>query len=124
MAPGVTAVDPGLLADVATGLWRARGKLVDPASGEPLPAGRGAHRHVQRTLEVLARAGVEVVDHQGADFVAGVVLDVVAFQPVPGLTREVVIEVVRPSVYVGGVLVQRGEVIVGTPVADGSGATA
>jgi len=101
----VIEVDPKLLADVATGLWRASRKLEEP----------GALRHLQRTLERLADAGVDLVDHLGAEFSAGVALDVVAFQEDPALTRETVVDVVRPSVYVNGVLVQRGEVIVGTP---------
>jgi hypothetical protein len=99
----VTDVDPKLLADVATGLWRAATK---PDS---------APRHARRTLDLLSGAGVELVDHTGADFAAGVALDVVAFEEDPALRKETVIEVVRPSVYVNGVLVQRGEVIVGTP---------
>ena len=110
----MTEADPKLLADVATGLWRA-GNRLDGAAGDQAAA---ALRHVRRTVDVLAEAGVQLVDHAGADFSAGVALDVVAFQEDPALSRETVIEVVRPSVYVNGVLIQRGAVIVGTPGVD------
>ena len=42
-------------------------------------------------------------------------LSVLAYQPMPGISRERVIETVKPSVYVDGRLLQMGQVIVGTP---------
>lgn len=109
-------------AEVATGLWRTRGHLTD-AAGRPLPGVEAANRHLRRTFELLAEAGVELVDPHGVEFTSGLDLDVVAFQPSSDLVGEVVIEVVRPSVYVGGLLAQRGEVIVGIPPVGGDGET-
>jgi hypothetical protein len=117
----MSALDTRVLADVATGLWRARRGLATAGAAGDTPAVAVAARHVQRTLDVLAEAGVEVVDHQDRDYVTGSGLEVLAFQPVAGLARETVVEVLRPMVYADGVLIQRGEVIVGVPPGEDGG---
>jgi hypothetical protein len=45
-------------------------------------------------------------------------LRIAAFEPSPGLTRNRVIETLKPSVYHLDRMLQMGEVIVGTPPAD------
>jgi hypothetical protein len=112
---GGTALDDRTLADLATALWRARRRMVVPGTDDPRPDQRQAFRHVQSTWDVLAGAEVTVQDHDGSPFESGLALDVLAFQPTPGLAGEQVVETVRPSVYVRGRTVQRGQVIVGTP---------
>lgn len=112
---GGTPLDDRTLADLATALWRARRRMVVPGTDEPRPDQRHAFRHVQSTWDVLAGAEVTVQDHDGSRFESGLALDVLAFQPTPGLAGEQVVETVRPSVYVRGRAIQRGQVIVGTP---------
>ncbi|MEU6035495.1 hypothetical protein ABZ801_08785 [Actinomadura sp. NPDC047616] len=112
----VSETAPGLpgraAADVATSIWRLRGKLAE----SPVEPPRAVVRHLESAWDALAEAGVQVQDHLNAPFDSGLALTVVAFQPTPGLSREQVVETVRPSVYLHDRVVQRGEVIVGTPV--------
>lgn len=114
-APTDVRLDDRVVARLATGLWRARRRMCRPGSGEPLPEMRQPHRHVQSAWDELEEAGVLVQDHDGDAFASGLALQVVAFQPEPGLTEERVIETVRPSIYRKGRVIQMGEVIVGTP---------
>jgi len=103
------------LAEVATGLWRLRQRMVEPDTGRPLEEMRRAFRHLESVWDALAAAGVEIQDHTGAPFHTGLALDVLAFQPTAGVERERVIETIKPSVYFKGRAVQMGQVIVGTP---------
>lgn len=110
------ALDDGAIAAVATGLWRTRRRMVDPATGEANRAVRRPFRHLQSTWAALAEAGVVIEDHDGSRFNPGLALEVLGpFQPTAGLRWDQVIETVRPSVYVDGRTVQIGQVIVGTP---------
>jgi hypothetical protein len=110
-----TSFDDRTLADLVTALWRTRRRMVVPGTDEPRPDQRQAFRHVQSTWDVLAGAEVTIQDHDGGRFESGLALDVLAFQPTRGLAAEQVVETVRPSVYVRGRAIQRGQVIVGTP---------
>ena len=110
-----------MLAEVATGLWRLRQRMVEPDSGRPLEEMRRAFRHLESVWDALAAAGVEIQDHTGTPFHTGLALDVLAFQPTAGVERERVIETIKPSVYFKGRAIQMGQVIVGTP--QGGGAT-
>ncbi len=98
-------VDPRALAELATAVWRLHRKVPDG----PL------HRHVLGVGDALAAMGVETRDYDGLAFVDGLQLRVLAFQPVPGLADERVLETVRPTVALGGKPIRMGEVIVGIP---------
>lgn len=103
------------LADLATGMWRLRNKLVDPATGKPVEEVRRAYRHFEAVWDLLAKARVQVYDHTGEDFDPGQTLKALAFEPRSGLRKPRVLETIKPTVYVGDDLVQIGEVFVGTP---------
>ncbi|MGI5151988.1 hypothetical protein ACQEVC_37440 [Plantactinospora sp. CA-294935] len=106
--------DEGALATAVTNLWRAQRKLT--AVGERTsPRDRQAGRYLRTCSEALTDAGLVVQDHDGDAFNAGRELEVLVYQEDPALTTEIVIETVRPSVYLHGRLVQVGQVIVGTP---------
>lgn len=106
-----------LLADVGTGLWRLRQRMVDSSTGRPAEPMRKAYRHFESVWDTLTQGGLEIHDHTGEPVPEGGVyaLKTVAFQPTPGLTREKVIDTIKPSVYYKRDLIQMGEVIVGTP---------
>lgn len=103
------------LAELATGLWRLRQRMLQPGTGDPSEPMRWAYRHFEAVWDVLTQARIEVQDHTGAPFDPGMSLKVIAFQPTPGMDREIVTETIRPSVYYKGESIQMGEVIVGTP---------
>ena len=112
---GLAAVD--VLTDLCTGLWRLRRRMIDPETGRPLEEMRKPFRHLESVWDTLADAGVDIRDHtdEPVPEYGSIGLSVLAYQPTPGLARERVVETVKPSIYVGGRLVQMGQVIVGTP---------
>lgn len=102
------------LADAATQLWRAQRRLNRLAEEDSREA-RRVGRNLASMRDALAAAGVSIQDHDGDDYHEGQSLEVLAFEDDPALTREVVRETVRPSIYLGGSRVQMGQVIVGCP---------
>ena len=98
------------VADVATSIWRLRGRMAKLPDGT-----RSMTRHLEMAWDTLAEAGVETRDHLNDAYDSGLSLTVVAFQPVPGIDRERVIETIRPTVYLNDRAIQTAEVIVGTP---------
>jgi hypothetical protein len=111
-------LDARFAATVATGLWRMRNRMVEPGTERPLPEMRQVYRHFEATWDALAGAGIEVQSHDGDIADPGLSLSVVAYQPTPGLDRDRIVETIRPTVYLGGQIIQQGEVIVGTPQED------
>lgn len=101
-------VDSGSLAELATAVWRLRNKLADHPH----------QRHVRAVFDAMNVFGLETHRYDDAPFDSGMKLRVLAIQPAEGLDRETVIETVRPAVYLRGILIQPGEVIVGTPKPD------
>lgn len=104
-----------LIADVATGLWRIRKKVLPDGAGEPPEGMRSVYRHVEAVWDALTAAKVEIRDHTNERYVTGMALKVIAFQPVPSVQVETILETIKPSVFHQDRLIQRGEVIVATP---------
>lgn len=102
-----------LLADLATGMWRLRRRLLELSAGND--GLRRPLRDAEQLLERLREDGIEVQDHTGAAYDATLSLTVAAFEPKPGLERESVLETLKPTVYHRGNRIQIGEVIVGMP---------
>jgi hypothetical protein len=106
-----------LFADVGTGLWRLRNKMLQPGTTRPIEEMRRAFTHLQSVWDALDGQGITISDHTGQAFEPGRSLQVLAFQPTPGLTRDIIVETIKPTIYFKDDLVQTGEVIVGTPEA-------
>lgn len=107
--------DPAWLPDLATGLWRLKQRMLEPGTDRPLDEMRRAYRHLESVMDVLSEAGLEIQDHTGAPFDAGMSLQVLAFQPTPGVQRQKVAETIKPTIYLNGTMIRMGEVIVATP---------
>lgn len=107
--------DSGALVGAATGIWRALRKL-DQGPGSLSPADlRQIRLQVRASRQALADDGLEIQEHDGEPFDSGLSLEALVFQDDAELTREVVLETVRPSVYFRGRRIQMGQVIVGRP---------
>jgi hypothetical protein len=104
------------LGGLATQVWRAIGKTVDPATGKPREEMKRVHRHIEGALDMLKQMGLTMNDWVNQPYDTGLPVKVLSFQPTPGLDRDTVIETVRPTVIWKDRLLQSGEVIVGTPV--------
>lgn len=102
------------MADIATNAWKAKGKMLD-ASGEVREEMKRVYRHIEGVLESLREMGLEVKDHTGDVFDYGLPLKVVTTQPTPGITREMVVETIKPTIYWERQMIQAGEVVIATP---------
>jgi len=105
----------GLLAGLATQVWRARNRIIDPETGEPREEMKKIHRHVDGAFETLAQMGLTINDWVKQPYDAGLPVKVLTFQPTSDVQRDTVLEAVRPSVIWKERLLQMGEVIVGIP---------
>jgi hypothetical protein len=102
------------LAEVSVGAWRLKKKMIDPKSGEPLNEMSRAYRHLESVLITLKNEGIEIQDHDGQPFDAGLSLKVLTYQPLPNIDKEYVYDTIKPSVYLKGERILMGEVIVAT----------
>lgn len=105
----------GSLTTLATQVWRARVRIIDPETGEPREEMRRIHRHVEGAYEAFSQLGLTINDWVNQPYDAGLPVKVLTFQPTPDLQRDTVLEAVRPTVIWKDRLLQMGEVIVGTP---------
>jgi hypothetical protein len=111
------------LANLGTGLWRLRQRMLDPSTGQPLEEMRRAYRHFESVWDMLAESGIQILDHKGQSLPERGFSDlhVSAYQPTPGLKKERVIDTIKPTISIKragsnqDILIQMGEVIVGTP---------
>lgn len=104
------------LCQVATNIWRAKTKMVDAATQAPKEETRRLYRHVEGAMEGFAQMGLQINDLINQPYDAGLPVKVLTYQPTPGVTRDTIIEVVRPSVIWKDRLLQVGEVVVGIPM--------
>jgi hypothetical protein len=105
------------IAELATGLWRLRQKMLRPGTSEPLDEMRKPWRHLEALWDLLVQNGIKIQEYPNQPYNAGMGLRVVAFQPTEGITRETIVETIRPSVYLDNQLIQMGEVVVASPQA-------
>lgn len=105
----------GSLASLATQVWRARNRIIDPETGEPREDMRRIHRHVEGAMETFAQMGVVINDWVKQPYDAGLPVKVLTFQPASEVQRDTVLEAVKPTVIWKDRLMQMGEVIVGIP---------
>ncbi|MEI9898153.1 MAG: hypothetical protein WDN28_30930 [Chthoniobacter sp.] len=103
------------MADIATNIWKARTKMLDGASGEVRDEMKRVYRHIEGVLETLHEMGLEVKDHTGDAFDYGLPLKVITTQPTQGITRESVVETIKPTIYWQQQIIQMGEVVIATP---------
>lgn len=103
------------MADIATNIWKAKAKMLDGASGEVRDEMKRVFRHIEGVLETLHEMGLEVKDHTGDAFDYGLPLKVITTQPTQGITRENVIETIKPTIYWQQQIIQMGEVVIATP---------
>ncbi len=112
------AVPPELVkgvAVIATTVWKARFRTIDPASGEVREDMRRISADVERIHRCLNDLGVVVEDHTNKPFDYGLPWQVVATKPTPGITKEIVTETLKPTVRWNEQIIQHAEVEIGTP---------
>jgi len=103
------------LSNIATNAWRARKKMVDADNGETKEEMKRVYRHIEDQFDSLEQIGIKVRDLRGCPYDAGMKLKVISFEPQPGLSKDEIIETIKPTVTWHGQYIQIGEVIVGIP---------
>lgn len=99
--------------DVGTLVWRIQQRL---STVDKLPKElHRVSRDLESTWDALTQRGIEIKDHTGQDYDAGMALRVITSQPVAGLTHPQIIETLKPTIYHRDKIIQMGEVIVGVP---------
>jgi hypothetical protein len=103
------------IADLATNAWKAKIKMIDNSSGEVREEMKRVYRPIEGMFASFQELGVEIKDHTGEIFDYGLPLKVVTTQPTPGITKERVIETLKPTIYWQEHIIQMGEVVIATP---------
>ena len=55
---------PDQITEISTHVWRAKSKLIDPATGQPREDSRRIYRHIESTLDSLAQMGCSDSRHR------------------------------------------------------------
>jgi len=110
------------LVELCTSLWRSTKAMSGQGSPEAEATFRRPLRHANAAMENLAQMGLEIIDHTGEQLPksGAYSLKVISFEPKDGLTQDVVLETVRPTILRDGRRIQMGEIIVGTPSSQSS----
>ena len=112
--PPARELDEKSLAEAATNVWRAQRRLA--RDGEASSArDRQAGRYLLACRDALTDAGMVIQEHDGDTYHPGRSIEVLVFHEEPTLTAEVVLETVRPTIYLHDRRIQMGQVIVGRP---------
>ena len=96
--------------EMGTNFWRLQRRLI--AQSEVLPEMKRMARDLESMGDALKQAGLEIKDHTGEYYDGHMALRVIAFQPTAGITREIITETIKPTIYRNDTIVQIGEVIV------------
>lgn len=107
-----------VLIDLAVNLWRLERAIEYLQLDENSSEKRRINRHLIASKESLLQLEIEYEDHTG-DLVPDkgeYILKVIEYIPKEDITKDVVIETIKPSVYHHGKMVSPGEVFVGIPV--------
>jgi hypothetical protein len=110
----VSTWDESAAVELGNSLWRARHKLAQVA--DTSQHARQAGRHLDRAEQALADTGVVIQDHDGSAYHPGLSLEVVATVNDTIPDAAIVVETIRPSIYLSDRRIQMGQVVVGGPV--------
>jgi hypothetical protein len=104
---------------LAMNVWRIRARLTDLNREPREEIGKDdvkkINRYCDAMFQSLSSIGMEVKDRTGEAFDYGLPEKVLTAQPQTGLTREIIIETIRPTIYWNTQIAQPGEVVIGTP---------
>lgn len=104
------------IAAIATNAWRAKTKMIDPASGEIREEMKRVGRHIEAIGRNLADLGVVIRDHTGEAYDEGQPMNVIASKPTAGLVKKSVSETLLPSIFWNDHLIQNGEIEIEIPI--------
>ncbi len=101
--------------DFSLSLWRLQQKLMLPNTEQPLPEMRRAYNTLTSIWNSLIQAGISVREHNESLYHQGLSLSVAGYREVAGITQPIIVETIKPTVYLQDNPIYFGEVIVGIP---------
>jgi hypothetical protein len=101
--------------EIAIHAWRARRRMTDKHSGEVKEEHKATHRSVEGIIATLKGIGFDLRDREGEGYDFGLPEKVIASEKRPGISREIVAETIRPSIFYRDQLIKPGEIIIATP---------
>lgn len=110
--------------EIAIHAWRAERRMKDKLSGEIKEEHKATYRSIAGIMSTLAGFGLELKDREGDAYDYGLPEKVVAAEKRVGLSRELVAETIRPSIFLHGQLAQPGEIVIAVPDAESAEAKA
>lgn len=105
-----------LVGEIGTIVWRLQKRAT--AEVEAPEKIKRVSRDIESASDILSQGDIEIRDHTGQIYDGGMGLRVIAYQPMPELSRAKIIETIRPTIYYKNKIIRIGEVIVGTPEND------
>jgi hypothetical protein len=99
---------------LATEVWRVRVRLTKMTDAERAPV-RTIEAASDKMLAALESLGIRIDDPAGRTWDARDAVTVLVFEPADGVTRAVVAETVKPTLFLGESLLAPGEVVVAVP---------
>ena len=106
------------LVEIALNSWRLKRRMEDPETHEPIEGMGLYYRHVDAIQKGLDSLGLTIKDPTNETY--GAQQKAIAFEPTPGIQKETVVKTIKPTIQFRGQLLERGEVIVGTPMSQES----
>jgi hypothetical protein len=106
-----------LLFSICTEIWRLKKRMVSEINQGELGNSQ-VPKYVTRIERALESSNVDIHDHTGEKYLPGMALKVISFQFCEDMPagEERILETVRPTVYRDGLVVRKGEVVVGTSI--------
>jgi hypothetical protein len=101
--------------DIAIHAWRMQRRMTDRVTKEVKEEHKAMHRSVAGIQETLTAMGFTVRDREGDFYDYGLPEKVVAAEKRAGISREMVVETIRPSVFFGDQLLKPGEIVIAVP---------
>jgi hypothetical protein len=101
--------------DVAIHTWRMQRRMTDRVTKEVKEEHKTMYRSVAGILEALTGMGFTVRDREGDFYDYGLPEKVVAAEKRAGISREMVVETIRPSIFYGDQLLKPGEIVIAVP---------
>jgi hypothetical protein len=101
--------------EIAIHAWRMQRRMTDRTTKEVKEEHKAMHRSVAGILEALTNMGFTLRDREGEFYDYGLPEKVVAAEKRAGISREMVVETIRPSIMYGDQLVKPGEIVIAVP---------
>lgn len=104
------------LCDIALHAWRLQRRMTDRATKEVKDEHRPLARHVTAILDTLEGVGLTLRDRETEAYDYGLPEKVVAAERSAAVSRETVLETIRPTLFFRNQIVKAGEIIIALPL--------